>query len=186
MRILHGFLAVLLALPLAALADRPGYNFVDAGYLRHRLDSGCVQDGLELGGSLEVSDRTFLQGRFSDVGSNRDGKNSCASSLLQLGAGINGDFSEQASFYGSLSGVRFDPNIGRSKLGWAAEAGLRTYLAPGIEVHAALGLVEASPLSETYIKVGGVYWFEVFAVYFDVSNSNDDTASFAMGARFTF
>ena len=179
-------LVALLAMPVTAMAQRPDYNFFDFGYLRHRLDTGCLQDGFEIGGSLELTDRTFVQGRYSDVGSSRSGKYSCASNLLQVGAGLNGDLTEEASFYGTLSGVHFSPHVGDAEWGWAAEAGLRTYLAPGIEVHAALGLVEAKPLSETYLKVRGVYWFDVVGVYFDVSNSTDDTATFALGARFTF
>ena len=41
-------LAVLATASLQALAERPNFNYLEGGYLRHRIDNGCVQDGLKL------------------------------------------------------------------------------------------------------------------------------------------
>ncbi len=176
----------LMAYPLTAFAERPNYNHFDAGYLRHRLGSGCVQDGLEVGGSIEVSDRVFVAGNYSSVKSSKKDKESCGSSMLRGSAGIFGDFAEDGTFYGALSGQQFSPKNGDADIGWGAEAGLRTYLARGIEGHVALGLIDVGPINEIYVSVGGIYWFDDIGVSLDISTSDDDTSGVALGARFSF
>ncbi len=186
MRVVCYWLLLLAAWPLSALAQRPDYNYLDVGYVHHRLGNDCVQDGLEAGGSLEVTDRTYVLGHFSDVQSNKRGKANCGSGLLQLGAGLNGDFTDVSTFYAHMSLVHFSPREGGSELGWSGETGLRGYIAPHIETRVRVGVMDVGPISEIYLKAGGVYWFEVVGLYFDAIVSEDDTTGFTLGARFTF
>lgn len=173
---------------LAAFAERPDYNHFEAGYLRHRLDGGCVQDGFEIGGSAEVSDRVFVGGHYSDVESGEKRKDGpCGSSMLRGSVGLFGDFSSNSTFYGAMSGLQFTPKHGDSDVGWGLEGGFRSYIARGIEAHVAVGLMDVGPVNETYLSAGGVYWFsDAIGAYLDLSTTDEGTSGLALGARFSF
>jgi hypothetical protein len=174
---------------LEALAERPSFNYLEGGYVRHRIDNGCVQSGLGIGGSAEISDRIFVAGSYSDV-SDDDKKDAdfCGSSLLRAGAGIYGDFSDSASFYGTISGLQFKPDgADDSDTGWAIQAGFRTFLSPEFEMGALIGLQDVGPVNEAYISVNGIYWFtDQLGAYLEASASDESTKGLGLGARFSF
>ncbi len=179
-------LAVLTTASLQALAERPNFNYAEGGYLRHRLDGGCVQDGLKIAGSAEISDRVFVAGSYSDVES--DDKNEvCGSSMLRGGVGLYGDFSDSASFYGTLSAAQWTPDRGDSETGWALEGGFRSFLTREIEFGALIGLQDVGTVNEAYVAINGIYWFsDQLGAYIEASASDESTKGLGLGVRFSF
>ncbi|HEY6527798.1 MAG TPA: hypothetical protein VIZ65_03820 [Cellvibrionaceae bacterium] len=171
---------------LEALAERPNFNFVEGGYLRHRLDGGCVQDGLKIAGSAEISDRVFVAGSYSNVEGD-DKQDQCGSSMLRAGLGLYGDFSDAASFYGTISGVQWSPDGGDSETGWAIEGGFRSFITREVEIGALVGLHDVGPINEAYISVNGIYWFsDQLGAYIEASASDESTRGLGLGVRFSF
>lgn len=181
-------LAVLATASLQALAERPNFNYLEGGYLRHRIDNGCVQDGLKIAGSAEISDRVFVAGSYSDVSDdNKKDAKRCGSSMLKAGAGLYGDFSDSASFYGTLSGAQFTPDGGDSDTGWAIEGGFRSFVTPEIEIGGLVGLQDVGPVNEAYIAVNGIYWFsDQLGAYIEASASDESTKGLGLGVRLSF
>lgn len=174
---------------LDALAERPSFNFLEGGYVRHRIDNGCVQDGIGIGGSAEISDRIFVAGNYSDVSDDNDNDNKdCGSSMLRAGAGIYGDFSDSASFYGSVYGLQFKPDgADDSDTGWALQAGFRSFITREFELGALVGLQDVGPVNEVYISVNGIYWFsDQLGAYLEASASDESTKGLGLGVRFNF
>lgn len=172
-----------------ALAERPSFNYLEGGYVRHRLDNGCVQDGIGIGGSAEISDRIFVAGSYSDVNDdNKKDPEGCGSSLLRAGAGIYGDFSDSASFYGSVYGLQFKPDgSDDSDSGWALQAGFRSFLTNEVELGALVGLHDVGPVNEVYVAVNGIYWFsDQLGAYIEASASDESTKGLGLGVRFNF
>ncbi|HMW48757.1 MAG TPA: hypothetical protein PKD17_01960 [Cellvibrionaceae bacterium] len=179
--------AALATASLGALAERPNFNYLEGGYLRHRIDNGCVQDGLKIAGSAEISDRVFVAGSYSDVSDDNKAPPKCGSSMLRAGAGLYGDFSDAASFYGTLSGVQFTPDGGDSDTGWAIEGGFRSFITNEVEIGALVGLHDVGPVNEAYISVNGIYWFsDQLGAYIEASASDESTKGLGLGIRLSF
>lgn len=181
-------LVAVAATSMDALAERPNFNFIEGGYVRHRLDGGCVQDGLSVAGSAEISDRLFVAGSYSDV-SDDDKKDltECGSSMLRAGVGLYGDFSDSASFYGTVSGLQFTPDGGDTDTGWSLQAGFRSFLTREIELGALVGLQDVGPVNELYVSVNGIYWFsDQLGAYIEASASDESTKGLGLGVRFSF
>jgi hypothetical protein len=178
----------LLVPALDALAERPNFNYLEGGYLRHRIDNGCVQAGLKIAGSAEISDRVFVAGNYSDVSDdNEKDLKRCGSSMLRGGVGLYGDFSDSASFFGTLSGAQFTPDDGDSDLGWALEGGFRSFLTREFEFSALIGLHDVGPVNEAYVSVNGIYWFsDQLGAYIEASASDESTKGLGLGVRFSF
>jgi hypothetical protein len=185
------FCALLLAVPAAtAWAERPSFNILEAGYARQRLDNGCVQDGLQLGASAEISDRVFVAGNWTDVESDEDkddDRADCGSSLLRGSVGLIGDYGRSANFYGAMSLVQFTPEGGDSDMGWGLEGGFRSFVASGLEAQVAVGMVDVGPLNEVYLSATGTYWFdEMLGVYLTLSVSDESTKGLGLGGKISF
>lgn len=181
-------LGALVATSLDALAERPNFNFVEGGYLRHRLDNGCVQDGLNIAGSAEISDRVFVAGSYSDVSDDNDSdRRYCGSSMLRGGVGLSGDISSEAVFYGTLSALQFTPDGGDAETGFAIQGGFRSFLTREIEFGALVGLQDVGPVNELYLSVNGIYWFsDQLGAYIEASVSDESTQGLGLGVRLSF
>jgi len=166
----------------AATNSALSYNYLGLQYVNQDLDDyDCDQDGLNLYGSLELTDEFFARASLTDVG----GDKGCGSRTASIGAGYRTAFGSQSSIYGVLSVEDTSVDHGDSDKGLIAAAGIRTYLSSNLEGKVELAHHTAFD-GDTEINGGLVYWFDPrFAVTGDVSLGSEQT-TFAVGARMSF
>jgi len=166
----------------AATNSALSYNYLGLQYVNQDLDDyDCDQDGLNLYGSLELTDEFFARASLTDVG----GDKGCGSRTASIGAGYRTAFGSQSSIYGVLGVEDTSVDHGDSDKGLIAAAGIRTYLSSNLEGKVELAHHTAFD-GDTEINGGLVYWFDPrFAVTGDVSLGSEQT-TFAVGARMSF
>jgi hypothetical protein len=157
------------------------YNYASIQVIDQHLDDyNCSQDGLRLGGSLEVSSDFFVQGSYSDVSGNR-----CGSENLQVGLGYHTLFGADSSLYGVLGFENTSVDQGESDSGLYVGAGLRGFIHTNLEAKAQLAHHTVHD-GNTVLSGGVAYWFlPTLSVTGDVGLGTE-TSEIAVGLRLNF
>lgn len=158
------------------------YNWASVQYITEDLDDAdCDQDGLTLSGNYEVHDNFFALGSFTDV----SGDSGCGSETFSIGGGYKADFSEDASYFVSLSYIDTEVDFGSSDSGLIAAIGARALFTPDLEGRISISRNTAFD-GNTVLSGGVSYWFlERLSFNGDV-NLGSESSGIALGARFDF
>lgn len=190
-RILGGamLLSALAASPLCLAQNNPSspaglsYTYAGIQYIDQSIDVGpfdCDQDGLSIGGSLDLKNNWFAVASFTDVNGDV-----CGSSSVIVGGGYRTAYNEVFDLYGIISFQSVSPDHGSGDSGLNLEGGVRGFLKPQLESRLALVHTTVGD-SDTGILGGLAYWFQPnIAGTFDLQFTPDATA-FAIGARMNF
>lgn len=157
------------------------YNYVGARYMFQSIDSDyeCDQDGINLYGSLDITDGFFAKASFSDV----SGDNDCGSNSFLAGAGYHTALNERVDMYATLSFASVSK--GDNDSGLEIAGGIRTFLNDKLEGGVEL-FHNTYGLEDTGVRGGLNYWFnEDWSLTGDLSLSSDAT-TFGIGARYAF
>lgn len=162
--------------------ERPNFNYAGIGYTWDDLEEfDCEQDGLYVEGSIMVNEQMFLQGQYSDV----DGNNGCGSQLGRVGAGIRADFGANSALYGIFSLVHLDYGQDADP-GFGLNVGIRSIVAPGVELRGYLAHDDVDEYDQTYLGAGVNYWLSREFSLTGEATVSDDTQGISAGIRLNF
>ncbi|MBC6904674.1 hypothetical protein DWB84_04230 [Saccharophagus sp. K07] len=165
-----------------ALAARPNYNYIGAGYARQHLDLDCEQDGLFLEASFTLNELIYFHGSHTDLTSS----SWCGSTSTALSLGVRADIGRQSSLYGMATMINRDYGPD-SDAGFGGTIGARGFVSPGFEARAFITYESIDEIRETIYGVGMNLWFSrAFSLNAEVATSDDSNESFAVGLRFNF
>lgn len=186
-------LAVLLTIFLAApaMADRPSYNFVHAGYQTVNLDLGGGADfdgdGFALGGSFEIGENMFGFANYTDTGFDF----SVDQTQIFAGLGWRSGLSDNTDFYAFAGYLEFDvdaPGLGSfDESGFGVGIGVRSNVTDLIELTGEISYADLGSNSENTTVSGGI-WFNItdsFALGLGAA-TDDDVTSFGGSVRLYF
>lgn len=165
-----------------AAAARPNYTYLGAAYATDRLDADCDRDGLFVEGSLVVNELSFVRVKHSDLTSDTW----CGSTSTAIGAGVRSDVGGSSSIYATASMVRRD--FGRNaELGLAADLGVRSFVAYGLEVTGFLGYEAIDDFEVTRFGGGVNYWVsQTISITAAVTFDDDEGEEAQLGLRYNF
>lgn len=176
-------LAVVSAFASASVMARDAisYNYASLQFIDQEVDDyDCSQDGLRLGGSVELSGDFFVQGSYSDVSGGR-----CGSENLGVGLGYHTLFGADSSLYGVVGLDHTSVDHGESDSGLYVAAGLRGFIQNNLE--AKVQLAHHTVHDGNTVLGGGVaYWFlPNLSVTGDVGLGTE-SSEIAVGLRLNF
>lgn len=157
------------------------YNYAGIQYLEQDVDDyDCNQDGLRVGGSVEISDDFFALGSYSDVSGGH-----CGSENLNVGLGYHTLFGADSSIYGALSLENTSVDQGESDSGLIAAVGLRGIVARNTELKIELAHHTAFD-GNTVLNGGVAYWFAPTVSVTADAGLGSETSEVAVGLRLNF
>ncbi len=166
------------------MAARPTYSYLGLNYARHAFSSGnsCVQDGIELNGSLVMNEHTFIALRHVDVTSDEW----CGSTTTRLSGGFRGDMGVRSSLY-SIASVMARDSGNDTDPGVGLELGLRTVWESGVESKIFMGYDLVDDEDESYIGIGINYGLSRrLSLVADLAATNENATQMVAGIRFNF
>lgn len=181
-------LAVLATISAPALAeDSLNYNYLSASYLDTRLDDPDLDgDGIDLRGSVEVSDSLFFTAGYASQSFDFD------IDLNQWSVGIGGHLplSDRLDLVGTVSYVdaEIETDFGSDdENGFGTSVGLRAALASNFELEGGISYLDLGDAGDdTTLNLGARYYFSPeFALGAGVS-AGDDVTTWNLGVRFEF
>ena len=158
------------------------YDYIGAQYVSQNLDDfDCTQDGINLYGSLDITDGWFGQASITDVSGG-----GCGSSTISVLGGYRQSFNEIFYWFAK---VGFDQlsvdGPGGDDSGLAIAGGLRGFIKENLEATLELSTHTVGD-GNTMISGTGAYFFKSnFAGTVNLGLSGDVT-QIAIGARFNF
>lgn len=157
------------------------YNYASLQYIDQDVDDyDCNQDGLRVGGSLELNEDFFALGSYSDVSGGR-----CGSENINIGLGYRTLFGADSSLYGALSFENTSVDHGDSDSGLIAAVGLRGFIENNVELKAQLAHHTAFD-GNTVLSGGVAYWFAPnFSATAD-AGLGSEANELAVGVRMNF
>ncbi len=157
------------------------YNYGSLQYIDQDVDDyDCNQDGLRIGGSVELNDDFFALGSYSDVNGGR-----CGSENLNVGLGYRTLFGADSSLYGALSLENTSVDHGESDSGLIAAVGLRGFVANNTELKVELAHHTAFD-GNTAVNGGVAYWFLPNLSATADASLGTETSEIALGLRLGF
>lgn len=150
-----GLVLVALLSSTAAVASRPDFTYLGAGYIRQHLsaDVDCDQDGLYLEGSMAFNEFLYTQVRHVDVTSD----SWCGSTTSSASFGARLEVGMASALYGH--GTVLYRDYGRkTRFGLGVMGGFRSILEQGLEVSVFLGHEAMGEAEQTYFGGGLDYW----------------------------
>lgn len=181
-------LLLILACSAPALAARPNFNYLGAGYARQQLDGeqfdvrSCSADGLFLDGSITLNEIVYFHGQHVDVTSD----SWCGSTSTALSLGLRADLSRESAIYAMATMINRDYGPD-SDAGFGATVGARGFIAPGWELRGFITYEGIDELRETFAGVGFNFWFSrAFSLTGEAATSDEENESFNVGLRFNF
>lgn len=187
-RVFRLFLMSLLASSAAAVADGPGYSYIQGSYGQIEVDDVDVDgDGFGVAGSAALTEHFHLFGGYStaDMGSGVD------VNQLEAGVGYNHPVSDTVDVVLSLAYLSAEIDLpGPGSIddsGYGLGVGLRGMLTPALEVNGELQFVDfGDGGDDTGFGAGFLY---NFTEQFAAGASGDwtgDISSYQLNARFLF
>ncbi|HEX9707864.1 MAG TPA: hypothetical protein VGA24_09535 [Steroidobacteraceae bacterium] len=177
---------LLVAAPLAALADDMSYSYIDLGYVETDLDNGPTADGFGVRGSVGFAENFFVFGEYT----NQDLQ---GIDIDQFAVGLGGHLSltEKLDGVGRVGYLDAEASAGGVSIsvdGYLVSAGLRGKVTDDFEleghvIHRDLG---DDGGDETAFSIGGRYFFTdqlALGVEYEIG---DDAKTFLIGGRFSF
>lgn len=187
-RILITAFAVLLALP--AMAERPSFNYVEAGYQEVDFDVGggfdVDGDGFILGGAFEFNESFFGFLNYSDIGFDF----SVDLTQLEAGVGWQTGLSDNASFFATAGYAEAEvdaPGFGSvDDSGFTVGIGVRGNMSDLIELFAKINYVDYGDGDSTSFG-GGIFFniTEQFALGVG-AKTDDDITGYGANVRLYF
>ncbi len=178
---------LLVAAPLAALADDMSYSYVDLAYVETDVDGlGESLDGFGARGSVGFAENFFAFGEFvtqSVQGVDLD--------TIAVGLGGHYGLAENLDLVGKLGWFQVDISGGGASFdddGYLADLGLRGRVADSVELEGGARYTDLGGANgdDTVFYVGGRYHFnEMWAVGAEYQ-SGDDSSSWLVGVRISF
>lgn len=154
------------------------YDHIAVQYLWQEWQD-CEQDGLQVNGSLSMSERLYATAAISDV----DGDD-CGSTATSIGIGYHAPMNNAFDWYASLSYINIDWGPG-DDTGLGAEGGIRGYIGERLESRVSLRHTTTDD-GETSVGAGLSYWLSPrFAATTDAS-AGGDTVTLLVGAQYAF
>lgn len=185
---LHTLVFASALLPLSAIAQDFDYTFVEAAYLDSELDAGPLNvdgDGFGLRGSVLITDSVFLRGEYASYDYNRG----IDATRYAIGAGMRWGLRPELDLVADLSWVRAKyerpvlPSIRDD--GFGLGVGLRSRVHDAIEVEAGIRHIDLDR-SETFLTLGGRYYFNTNVAATLGLDLNDDNTGWSLGLRAEF
>ena len=173
--------AVSLCCSASVMARSVSYNYASLQYIDQDVDDyDCNQDGLRIGGSLELNQDFFALGSYSDVSGGR-----CGSENLNIGLGYRTLFGADSSLYGALSFENTSVDYGNDDSGLVAAVGLRGFVENNVELKVQLAHHTAFD-GNTVLSGGVAYWFAPnFSATAD-AGLGSEASEIALGVRMNF
>jgi|APFre7841882724_1041349.scaffolds.fasta_scaffold47295_1 hypothetical protein len=173
-------------LPPAALADGPGYSYVEAGYVETDVDgTNASLDGYALRGSFALTDKWFVFAGYTD-------QSYGGLDIKDYGAGVGYAWPVAATtdLYGKLSIVRAEADFEGFSLtddGLAAAFGVRSRFNDRFELEASAGYTELSDSGGGATLGAAARWYFVkrFAVGIEAV-AGEDTTAYGIDVRWEF
>ena len=187
-RVFRLFLMSLLASSAAAVADGPGYSYIQGSYGQIEVDDVDVDgDGFGVAGSAALTEHFHLFGGYStaDMGSGVD------VNQLEAGVGYNHPVSDTVDVVLSLAYLSAEVDLpgplSIDDSGYGLGVGLRGMLTPALEVNGELQFVDfGDGGDDTGFGAGFLY---NFTEQFAAGASGDwtgDISTYQLNARFLF
>jgi len=178
--------AALLLASMPATADI-SYNFVQAGWQAVDIDDPDVDgDGIGVSGSFEIGEQFHAFAGYStadfDFGVDLD--------QITVGLGFNTPIADQTDFVARLGYVEAEIDASgfgsADENGYAASIGLRSMVAPSVELAGSLNYVDFGDGDDTSVSGQALYYFnEQFALGAG-AEFGDDVTSYGVAIRFYF
>lgn len=185
--LLKGAVAASLMLPLAALAERPVYSYIEAGYVVTDVDGISDNlDGFALVGSAALTENLFLFAGYAQQSASPFGIDVDFKSYT-VGGGYAWPLSDTLDVYGEVGYVKAEADVegfGDDDDGYSLAAGVRAFVLDQLELEGALTFVDLSDSgSDTSFGAAARWYFTPqFAVGFEAGFS-DDANSYGITAR---
>ncbi|HEX6995853.1 MAG TPA: outer membrane beta-barrel protein [Gammaproteobacteria bacterium] len=185
---LHTLVVAGAMLPLGAVAQDLDYTFVEAAYANSELDAGPIDvdgDGLELRGSVLITDTVFLLGEYLSYDYDQD----VDLTGYSLGAGMRWNLKPELDLVGDIGWAwrewdrRLAPDIDDD--GFQLGIGLRSRVHDDIEVQAGIRHFDLDD-SDTYLTLGGRYYLTDNVAAGLGLRINDDDTGWSIGLRAEF
>lgn len=178
--------ATLAALPLAAQAQGPSYNYLEAAYVETDLDGVSSNlDGFSIAGSFELTDRVFMAAGY--------GKQSLSSidfESYNITAGYAWPVTNRMDLYGTVSYVRAEADgfgFSGSDDGFGLGVGLRNMITDRFELEAAVNYVDLSDSGDdTSFGIGARWYFTPQFAVGAAASFADDAKTYGLGLRWNF
>ncbi len=175
--------------------ERPTFNYAEVGYGRQKLDvfspesvndgRSCWQDGAFLNASIMVNEQVFVEARHSDLEGSL-----CGFRSTSIGTGLRVDFGRTSVLYGAVRLIyrKYRPAAGGdSDPGVGLTAGIRTMLAPGVEMNGFFGAEKVDEIGETFAGLGVNYYLtREFSLTGDLTLNDDGNEAYSVGVRINF
>lgn len=186
----YSFCALALLLAIPAAAERPSFNYVEAGYQEVDLDVSGLDvdgDGWFVSGSFEIGDDWFAFIGYSDTGFDFN----VDLTQLNVGLGWRTGISDSTDVFASAAYIDAEvdaPGVsGFDDSGYGVSVGIRSNVTDLIELYGAIAYSDLGDGADG-TEVGGGILFNVtdaFAVGLGAS-TDDDVTAYGVNARFYF
>ncbi|HLU62633.1 MAG TPA: outer membrane beta-barrel protein [Gammaproteobacteria bacterium] len=181
--IICGTLA-LVAAPLAFAQDEIDYQYVDLAYVDNELGN-IDYDGIGLRGSMPLNQDIYVAAELAVTSGDVPLVGDIDRSDLALGIGYHFPIYRNTDFVAQVDYLNIDLDELGDDDGVRLQAGVRSKVAPELELRGALQYVDVTD-SDVGINLGAQYHFGSQWAAFVELNEGDEMSGYMIGARYGF